>query len=433
MLKRSFLFNILIIGALFFGILFAFFTSLKTITKHGEDANLPPVIGHSLKTAMGELDGFDIEVDSIYIPYKDPLEVIFQEPAAGNMVKRGRTVFLTVNKIMPPSIPMPDLVNMSFRNAVLTLKSLRLEMGDTIFKPDIAAGAVLQVLSKGQALKAGATVPIGSRIDLVVGAGLSDSTMNVPNLIGVNYASTRSILDGMGVIYNVVWEGGISDSNGAIVYKQFPEAKNELDFDNVIAPGDMIDVFIMQRPSAELLRMNQPGVGRLIDPNDTDVKITYGPPTTELPYTTEGVDANGNPVTSTTTSTVVPVIKPRIRKPKPKSTEEEVKDILGTKKDIPNNDPLDPSNNNTVPELPQKKAPVTKPAENASIKKEDVKGKPSNITAPSKSNTKNNTTPKEDKKTVTNKTEVKKEVKKDIKKDAPVKNINKNSAENDYN
>ncbi len=409
MLKRSFFLNLIVIAALFAAILFAFFTSLKAITKHGQDAIVPSVTGKNLKQVSTQLEGFELEVDSIYLPYKDPLEIIYQEPAAGNRVKKGRTLFITVNKITPPSIVMPDLVNMSFRNAVLTLKSFRLEMGDTIFKPDIAAGAVLQVLQKGLNVRAGQNVAIGSRIDLVVGAGLSDSTMMVPNLIGTSYAFTKSTLDGLGVLYNIVWEGSINDSNAAIIYKQFPEAKNELDFDNVITPGDMVDLYIMQKPSAELLRMNQPGVAKLIDPNDTNSRITYGPPTTELPYEQD-------------TNAVVVKKKP---KPKPQSTEQEIKDVLGDKKDAPleNNEAQ-----NEVPkpaELQQRKTPIKKEIvkeEKAPIKETSLKN--NNTKQPTKEKTL-------DSRLVDKKKEEKKPAEK--KKDAPVKNINKNSAENDYN
>jgi eukaryotic-like serine/threonine-protein kinase len=283
MLKRSFLLNILLVGLVLFALLFIFFQSLNTITKHGQDAIVPKVEGQKLGAAVKALEGFELEIDSIYLPYKDPLEIIYQEPKAGSKVKRGRIIFLTVNKTTPPTVAMPELVNMSFRNAVLTLQSYRLIMGDTIFKPDIAAGAVLEQLFNGKPISAGTQIPIGSQVNLVVGAGLSDSVLNVPDFIGKSYAEVRSVLDGIGITANIVWDGSITDTNAAVVYNQFPESKNELDFENTITPGDMIDLRIMQRPSSELLRMNQAGSAKFSDPNDTNAVVTYGPPTSTLP------------------------------------------------------------------------------------------------------------------------------------------------------
>jgi eukaryotic-like serine/threonine-protein kinase len=305
--------------------------SLHTITKHGQDAKVPKVVGLKYNAAIKLLGGFEVKVDSVYIPYKDPLEIVMQDPQPGNMVKVGRIIYITINKVSPPTIPMPALVNMSFRNAVLTLESYRLTMGDTIFKPDIAAGAILGQLYNGKPISAGSAIPVGSRIDLIVGAGLSDSLMDVPDLIGRSFAEARSLLDASGVLYNIVWDGSISDSGAAIIYEQQPESKNELDFTNSITPGDMIDLRIMQRPSAELLRLHQAGSRKFLDPNDTNAVISYGPATTELPST--NVDSINMAL----------ITKAKRKIKKAKTTEEEVNQII-------TEDPaLVPNMDNTTP------------------------------------------------------------------------------------
>jgi eukaryotic-like serine/threonine-protein kinase len=249
------------------------------------------------------------------VPYKDPLEIIYQEPSAGEVVKKGRIIFLSVNKLSPPSIAMPKLVDLSFRNAVLTLQSYRLVMGDTIFKPDLAAGAVLSQLFNGREVSPGSQIPIGSRISLVVGAGLSDSAIAVPDLIGKTYGDARSIIASLGIEPNYVWDGAITDTMNAVVYEQFPESKNELDYINYSNPGELIDVRIMQRPSEELLRMHRAGSQRYLDPNDTSVKVIYGPP----------------PSADDTAAAVDEVNAPKRKaKPKPQfnSAEEEINSII---------------------------------------------------------------------------------------------------------
>jgi hypothetical protein len=86
-----------------------------------------------------------------------------------------------------------------------------------------------------------------------------------------------------------VWEGSISDSNSAIVYMQQPESMNELDFKNSIPEGDIIDVRIMQNPSEELLRNNQPGSKKLmgedgiIDSNEMPTDKVVPLPKKEIP------------------------------------------------------------------------------------------------------------------------------------------------------
>jgi eukaryotic-like serine/threonine-protein kinase len=265
LLKQSFLYNVLLIVLFTAGLLFLFFNSLNWLTNHGKQIAVPKEMGKTLDKALDELEGlgFSVTVDSTYQKGKKPLEVLFQEPEAGTAVKPGRTIFLTVNRKAPPSIEMPNLVNLSFRNALLIMHSYNLEMGDTIYRPDFAAGAVLEQLLNGKPINAGTKIPFGTKIDLVIGEGLSGET-EVPNLIGMHWADVQVLLDSMQLTANAIWEGDISDSAQAIIYKQEPEALNELDFQNAIPRGDIIDVYISQQPSPELLEANQPGSKRLM-------------------------------------------------------------------------------------------------------------------------------------------------------------------------
>jgi beta-lactam-binding protein with PASTA domain len=269
--KKSFLFNLILIVLISIGLLYAFFSSLDWLTNHGKQTTVPTLMGKKLGVAIKELKkmGFKIQVDSTYQSYKDPLEVLFQEPEAGASVKVGRTIFLTVNRKTPPSFEMPDLVNMSFRNALLTMHSYNLEMGDTNFRPDVAAGAVLEQWVNGKPIAPGTLIPFGTRIDLVIGEGLS-TTLDVPNLIGKTWGEVKEIVDSFMLTPNPIWEGTITDSNSAIVFMQQPEAINELDFRNSINEGDMLDMRIMQNPSQELLDKNQPGSKQLIGEDATD-------------------------------------------------------------------------------------------------------------------------------------------------------------------
>ena len=265
MLKGSFLFNLIIITLVTIGLLLMFFISLNWLTNHGKQIAVPKLMGKKMTVAVKQLEsmGFCIEIDSTYKEGKAPLEVLFQEPEAGTSVKIGRTIFLTINRKTPPSIEMPNLVNMSFRNALLTMHSYNLEIGDTNYRPDVAAGAVLEQWVGGKQIPPGTMIPFGTRIDLVVGEGLSGE-QEVPNLIGMNWSVAHALLDSLMLTSNAIWEGKITDSGSAIIYMQQPEALNELDFKNSIPEGDIIDIRLMQSPSQELLHNNQPGSKKLI-------------------------------------------------------------------------------------------------------------------------------------------------------------------------
>jgi eukaryotic-like serine/threonine-protein kinase len=431
MLKKSILANILLMLGITAGILFIFFRSLNTITKHGQEAKVPNVTGHQLKLALKELDGFELHIDSIYIPYKDPLEIIYQEPAAGEVVKKGRIIFLSVNKVSPPSISMPKLVDLSFRNAVLTLQSYRLVMGDTIFKPDLAAGAVLSQLYNGKEVSAGTQIPIGSRISLVVGAGLSDSAIAVPDLIGKTFAEARSIITGLGIEPNFVWDGMITDSLNAIVYEQFPESKNELDYINYSNPGELMDVRIMQKPSEELLRMHRAGSQRYLDPNDTSVKVIYGPPPS-----------------ADDTAAALNELGAEKRKPKPKpkleNVDEEINSIINNDANAKpasdgNTDVVKPRDKPSTETKPSDKgASTTKPTDKAGNTNINTPVKPKPVAPKVDANAKQagnkatGTAPKPDAAKQTADPNSKKNTPAKPKK-APVKESNKFSNENEFN
>ncbi len=265
MLKRSFILNLFIIAIIIIGLIYAFFSSLDWLTNHGKETKVPKLEGKNMNDAIKILEkqGFNIQIDSTFISYKKPLEVLFQEPEVGATVKVGRTIFLTVNRLKPPTIKMPNLVGLSFRNAQLVMQSYRLVMGDTLYRPDVAAGAILEQLYKGKPIAAGDPIPFGSIVSLVVGEGLKDE-VDVPNLIGIRWGEAQNLLNDLQLTANIMWEGTITDSMNAIIFMQEPEAINELDFTNRILKGDLIDIRIMQNPSPELIKKNQPGSKKLL-------------------------------------------------------------------------------------------------------------------------------------------------------------------------
>lgn len=280
-LKRSFVLNLLLVLAIVAGLLIIFFQSLNWLTNHGKETKVPKLTGKTMREAVNQLTsmGFSVVIDSAFQADHKPLEVIYQEPEPGAVVKMGRNIFLTVNRKTVPTVAMPNLVNLSFRNALLTMQSYRLVMGDTSYRPDIAAGAVLEQLYQGRVIRPGELIPYGTRIDLVIGEGLADIT-DVPNLIGMSWFEARQSIEALSLSYNVLWEGEITDSNAAVVYKQEPEALNELDFKNAIPVGDMIDVYVMQNPGQDVLDRNQPGSGKLVGSNDS---MGFEPGTESLP------------------------------------------------------------------------------------------------------------------------------------------------------
>lgn len=240
--------NIAIIALICVVLYWLFFASLGWITSHGKEVKVPMLAGKTLKESIKILEsaGFDVDIDSTYSPDQKPLMVLGQQPEGGTTVKEGRTVFLTVNMQSPPSTPMPNLVNMSYRSAEMLLKSSKLLLGDTIMKPDMAQGAVLSQLVNGKEIAPGTMLPQGSRISLVIGDGLGNKQINVPDLTGMTYPEAMAILSGSNLNYSAVFDGTISDTSTAVIYMQVPEPFNEFNEPNRILEGDNVDIRIKQ-------------------------------------------------------------------------------------------------------------------------------------------------------------------------------------------
>jgi beta-lactam-binding protein with PASTA domain len=240
--------TIVIIALICIVLYWLFFASLGWITGHGKELKVPAITGKTLKESIQILEnaGFDVEIDSTYNPEKKPLIVLDQQPEGGATVKEGRTIFLTVNNQSPPSTSMPNLVNMSFRSAEMLLKSNKLLLGDTIMKPDMAQGAVLSQLVNGKEIAPGTKIAQGSTVSLVIGDGLGNKEINVPDLTGMTYPEAMAILSGSNLNYTAVFDGAISDSSTAVIYIQVPEPYNEFNEPNKIVEGDNVDIRVKQ-------------------------------------------------------------------------------------------------------------------------------------------------------------------------------------------
>lgn len=228
-----------------------FFTSLGRITGHGKELKMPVLINKNFSDAIKilEKEGFDVDVDSTFDMRAPSGMVLSQIPDTGSFVKKGRTVFIVVNKTQAPLTPMPDLAGVSYRSADIVLKSNKLRLGDTIHRPDIANGAILEALYKGKVVKEGDLIPQGSSITLVIGDGLGNVEFDVPDVLGMPYPEAIAMLNASGLQFIDLWEGKITDSQTAVIYYQYPEAKNEFGGVNTIKEGQLIDIKIRQTAS----------------------------------------------------------------------------------------------------------------------------------------------------------------------------------------
>ena len=235
-----------------FGIVIAIFVvfvlSLNWITHHGESKTVPSVTGKSLKEVQQllEREGFELVIqDSVYYDSLPPSMVIKQVPEADAVVKINRTVYVTVNRVVPPNVQMPNLIGYSFRNAEMILKNMGLRLGDTTNRPDFAKNSVLEQSFNGKSISPGTSIRMGSSISLVIGSGIGNADMVVPKLVGLTYNEAKILLETNGLIIgSVIPDPLVKDTSNAFIYKQSPLSRTEDGFRVRIRPGQMIDVWL---------------------------------------------------------------------------------------------------------------------------------------------------------------------------------------------
>jgi eukaryotic-like serine/threonine-protein kinase len=255
--------HLLLAFAFIFLVLFIFALSLNWLTKHGESSTVPAITGKGLNEAEAIIQnkGFELIVqDSVYYDSLPPGQILKQIPEADEVVKINRTVYVTINRFVAPDVEMPNLNGYSFRNAEMVLKNLGLKVGDTTFRPDFAKNTVLDALYRGKPINAGTKIKMGSSVDLVLGLGVSDEFIAVPELVGMTYEEARALLDAQGIILGaVVPKADVRDTANAFVFQQRPTPKTEDGKRLSIRPGQMVDIFLqVEKPVTDSLQIQTP-------------------------------------------------------------------------------------------------------------------------------------------------------------------------------
>jgi beta-lactam-binding protein with PASTA domain len=246
---RPFWVNLLTAMAIALSLIFIFVHLLSWVTKHGQHLTVPAVVGQKTNDAIKLLDdeGFNVVIqDSVYTDTLARGTIIKQLPDPNATVKVNRTVYITVNCEVPPMLDMPKLTGLTLGFALDMLQKSHLQLGDTIYRPDFMKGSILEQKYNGSSISPGAKIQWGSKITLVVGGGLEESNIVVPDLVGMRYGVAKLMLDSMGVMPVPVLDGTVTadDIENAFVIKQDPSHLDDMHQLVYIKPGMVMDVWV---------------------------------------------------------------------------------------------------------------------------------------------------------------------------------------------
>lgn len=152
-------------------------------TNYNEGVTVPDVTRVSLEEAEVLLTNYGLrfEVADRRSNSAFPANyVIDQSPSSSVIVKPNRKIYLTVNTAVKPKVEVPNVVNLSLRNAQIQLQNYGLEVGSISYESSRFKNAVLR-----QSVAEGTVVDKGATINLVISDGLGDKIVQIPEIIGL--------------------------------------------------------------------------------------------------------------------------------------------------------------------------------------------------------------------------------------------------------
>jgi beta-lactam-binding protein with PASTA domain len=203
---------------------------LRYHTQHGKEVAVPALTSLYIEEAdiIASSKGLKLVIiDSTY-SNKTPLgTLVEQTPQAGAMVKKGRTIYAVQNARFRRPIILPELRDISLRQAETSLGILGIHVKEIRYEPSTFKNIILDVRQAETSIPAGARLSEGDTITLVVGKGQGSEDVVVPSVIGKSLTDARSWLIGnmlsIGVVeYDIVPTDSIL--NEYVVYSQTPES-----------------------------------------------------------------------------------------------------------------------------------------------------------------------------------------------------------------
>lgn len=245
--SRIFLKNLAYVFLLLIVLSSAVYFGLNLYTLHNKQIQVPQYVGlsiDSVETLCKEQKLRIQIIDSAYVNGLPGGTVIEHHPDSGSMVKKDRTIYCTINAYEAEKLPMPNLIDLSFRKARSVILNKGFQIGHISMRPDIAQNIVLDQLIDDTIVEPGTLVKKGSVIDLVLGQGLSDQKINVPDIVSFTLDSAKNYLNGMYLnIGALILDDELSDTtelNKTLIYRQMPES----DEYSQIKLGSAIDVWL---------------------------------------------------------------------------------------------------------------------------------------------------------------------------------------------
>lgn len=217
---------------------------LGSYTKHGESITVPSFEGMTLEQVKEVIKNKPLKYkvnDTVYVKEALPMAVIKQNPAPNQKVKENRRIYLTINAPVPPMTKVPELNDVSLKQARLILSSVGLEEGKLTYVSCVGKNVVKSASINGKTIEKTMKVRKGTQVDLVLCEGGGGGSMEVEDLTGMAYSEAVQFIRMSDLtLGNIELEGGLTNETRGYVYAQSPEPNGV----NTIRIGEPIDLIL---------------------------------------------------------------------------------------------------------------------------------------------------------------------------------------------
>lgn len=205
--------------------------------KHNTLVKVPSVVGLSFDDAKKKLEEAGLEGlqgDIRYDPSKPIGTVLDQNPLVDQMVKGSRRIYLVVSG-GEQLYDVPNLVGRTEREAKFILGQRNLELQEVENKPSAQYPAGIVV---SQVEQTGSKVKKGTKIGVVVSAGMETGDLKVPDLVGKNVEEAKKLLTQYKLLLGkVTFQPSTNVPTNAVI-DQYPKANT------MAKENQKIDIFV---------------------------------------------------------------------------------------------------------------------------------------------------------------------------------------------
>ena len=183
LIKNPFVINLLLVIVVSCGVVYGVLAWLDSYTRHNQAVVVPDVKGMKLEDAAEFFGNNKLRynvIDSVFSKDVKPGAIVELGPMAGSKVKEGRIVFVTVNALTSQMATIPEVEDLSFRQAYAILRARGFEKIEIEYVPGDFKDLALGVELHGRVLQKGEHVPLTAPLVLKVSSG--DAEMPVDSL-----------------------------------------------------------------------------------------------------------------------------------------------------------------------------------------------------------------------------------------------------------